>query len=239
MLRFYYSPVSCSLASHIALEEAGADYEGIEAIARRGDTQSPAFRAVNPKGFVPVLITDRGTISESTAILTYIAQTYPQAGLLPSNDPFGAAQVTAFNAFLATAVHVTYRTISRPRIFADGEIAQAALRAKVPEMLTQYFGLVENQLADGRPWIHGDRYSTSDPYLFIYASYMYWGDRGNPGDFPLVMAHRQRVLARPATQRALELENMVDPALYSQGREVIPLDSMEAQAAMTGDWSGY
>jgi glutathione S-transferase len=229
MLRLYYSPVACSLASHIALEEAGAEYEAIEVFARRGDTQSPEFLAVNPKGFVPVLITDRGTISESTAILTYIAQSFPNAHLLPSDDPFGVAQVTSFNAFLATAVHIAYRTISRPRIFADGEVAQAAMRAKAPEMLARYFGLVEDQLSDGRPWIHGDRYTTSDPYLFVYASYLSWGDRGNPADFPLVMAHRERVLARPAT---LAMENIEDPARYGQGQEVLPLDSDEVQQAM-------
>jgi glutathione S-transferase len=124
--------------------------------------------------FVPVLVADRCIITENTAILLYIAQTFPDSGLLPSNDAFGMAVVTSFNTFLASSVHITYRHLSMPRLFADGEVPHAALAAKVPEMLTQHFGLIEQQLSDGRPWIHGDRYTVSDPYLFVYSSHLFW-----------------------------------------------------------------
>jgi glutathione S-transferase len=210
MLKLYYIPNACSMACHIALEEAGADYEGCSLDYMAGDHLTPAFLAINPKGFVAALVTDEGVISENPAILAYIAQRFPAAHLAPA-DPFGFAKVQAFNMFLSSAVHVTYRHLSRPSLFADGEAAHVALRAKVPEMTHKYYGLIERQLADGRAWIHGDEYTISDPYLFMYTSYLEWGDRGDPNLFPLARAHRLRVLARPATQAAIAAEGKGDP----------------------------
>jgi glutathione S-transferase len=213
MLKLYYIPAACSLASHIALLEARADFEVEEIDYARGDHRDPKFLKLNPKGFVPVLLTDQGPITENVAILLYVAMTFPHAGLYPSSDPYGFARVLEFNTFLSASVHVTYRHISRPRLFADGPEAAAALRAKVPEMVHRYFGLIEDKFRDGRTWVHGERYSVSDPYLFVYSSYLQWGDRGDPDRFPRVRAHRERVLARAATQRALEAEGIPDPAI--------------------------
>jgi glutathione S-transferase len=221
MLRLHYIPLGCSLASHIALEESGARFEAHEVVFERGDTQSPEFLKLNPKAFVPILETDEGVITESPAVLLYIAHRFPEADLLPSRDPFGFAQVNSFNAFLASAVHITYRHLSRPTLFADGPEAAAALKAKVPEMVHKYFGFIEQQLNDGRTWIHGERYTVSDPYLFVYSSYLQWGDRGDPERFPLVRAHRERVLARPAVQRAIARERIGDPAKYFGGDNIL------------------
>lgn len=226
MLKFYYSPAACSMAPHIALEESGANFEAIPINILKRENFSPEFLAVNPKGFIPVLQTPDGIISENPAILLYIGMSFPEAGLLPRNDAFGAAEATSFNAFLSSAVHVTYRHISRPRLFADGEAARLALLAKVPQMLGKYFGLIEERLSDGREWVHGDRFSISDPYLFVYASYLFWkGDRGDPNAFPNVLRHRERVLARPATQRALAREGVGDPAMFGRERTIMALDA--------------
>jgi glutathione S-transferase len=210
MLKLYYIPNACSMACHIALEEAGAEYEGVAMDYMRGDHLTPDYLKINPKGFVAALLTDKGAISENAAILAYIAQAFPEANLAP-RDPFGFGQVQAFNIFLSSAVHITYRHLSKPMLFADGEVARAALKAKVPEMVHKYYGLIEKQLADGRPWIHGEQYTISDPYLFMYTSYLEHGDRGNRELFPLARAHRKRVLARPATQAAIAAEGHGDP----------------------------
>ncbi len=210
MLRFYYIAGACSIAPHIVLEESGADFEAVAIDFYAGDQRQPEFLKLNPKGFVGVLITDRGPISENAAIMSYVAQAYPEAKLAPT-DPYDFAQVQSFNLFLASAVHITYRHLSRPTLFADGPEAAKALAAKVPEMTHKYFGMIEEQLSDGRRWIHGDTWTISDPYLFIYASYLQRGDRGDPDRFPLVRAHRERVLARPATQRVLAREGLGDP----------------------------
>jgi glutathione S-transferase len=194
MLKLYYIPAACSLASHIALLEARADFEVEEIDYARGDHKDPKFLQLNPKGFVPVLLTEQGPITENVAILFYVAMRFSDAGLYPSSDPFGFARMQEFNTFLSASVHVTYRHISRPRLFADGAEAAAALRAKVPEMVHRYFGLIEDKFHDGRTWVHGERYTVSDPYLFVYSSYLQWGDRGDSSRFPRVCAHRERFL---------------------------------------------
>jgi glutathione S-transferase len=212
MQTFFYIPNACSMSAHIALEEAGADYIGTMIDYFAGDHRKPEFLALNPKGFVGVLVTEDGPITENAAILAYIALKYPEARLAPK-DAYGFALVQSFNVFLSSAVHVTYRHLSRPTLFADGAAAAEALKAKVPEMTHYYFGLIEHQLSDGRKWIHGDQYTISDPYLFMYSSYLQWGDRGDASRFPLVRAHRERVLGRPATQRVIAQEGKGDPGL--------------------------
>lgn len=225
MLKFYYIAGACSVAPHIVLEESGADYKEVAIDYQAGDHRKPEFLKLNPKGFVGVLITDRGPISENPAIMAYVAQAYPEAKLAPT-DPYDFAQVQSFNMFLSSAVHVTYRHLSRPTLFADGPEAAKALAAKVPEMTHKYFGMIEQQLSDGREWIHGDTWTISDPYLFIYTSYLQRGDRGDPEAFPLARAHRERVLARPATQRVLARENKGDPGARRP----------EGQALRIADW---
>lgn len=229
MLKFFYIAGACSVAPHIVLEESGADYDEVALDYYAADHRKPEFLAMNPKGFVAVLVTDRGPISENPAIMAYIAQTFPEAKLAPT-DPYDFAQVQSFNMFLSSAVHVTYRHISRPSLFADGAEAHKALAAKVPEMTHKYFGMIEDQLSDGREWIHGDKWTISDPYLFIYSSYLQRGDRGDPEAFPLVKAHRERVLARPATQRALAKEGKGDPgAVRAPGQAMIIADWDKAE----------
>lgn len=171
-------------------------------------------------------------ITENPAILLFLGQSHPTAGLLLGGDPFSVAQVNAFNVFLSNSVHITFRHLSRPTLFADGPQAALALKAKVPEMTHRYFSLIEKQLGDGRDWIHGDHYSVSDPYLFVYASYLQWGDRGDPDCFPRVRAHRERVLGRPAVQRAIQREGTGDPALVYGATHVLgAIDTPDAQSA--------
>lgn len=84
----FYSPGSCSLASHIALAEAGAAYELVRTDTKTGDQRRPEYLKVNPKGRVPALVTERGTLTETPAILAFVAQSFPQARLAPLDDAF-------------------------------------------------------------------------------------------------------------------------------------------------------
>ena len=102
MIKLYYAPNACSRGPHIALEEAGAVFEAVRVDVRGGEQRSPAYLALNPKGRVPTLVTDKGVLTECTAILAWIAQTWPQAKLAPLDDPWSFAQVQAFNSFLAS-----------------------------------------------------------------------------------------------------------------------------------------
>jgi glutathione S-transferase len=210
MLKLFYMTGACSVVPHIVLEEAGIDYEPVLVDFRNGDQIKPEYLAINPKGRVPAIATERGVLTEVPAILGYIARTYPDTGLAPLSDPFAFAEMQAFHMYIATTIHVTYRQISRPEAFADGETAKIALKAKVPEAANKYFSVIEQQLADGRSWVHGENYSMSDPYLFVFASYLERGDRGDPELFPHIRAHRLRVLERPAVRRVLTQEGLPD-----------------------------
>lgn len=210
MLTLFYIAGACSLAPHIALEEVGADYRRHLVDYAGGETRTAAYRAISPLGRVPALLTDRGPITENPAILSYIAQSHPQAGLAPLDDPFAFAQVQMFNLFIANNLHVAFRQIAFPDSYADGADAAAALKAKAPELADRYFAVIEAGLADGRAYVHGDRFTLSDIYLFVYANYLRLGDRGDPARVPRVIAHRRRIRQRPAVARILEVEGLAD-----------------------------
>ena len=93
MLKLYYAPGTCALASHIALEEAGAKYETVRLNFKTEDQKKPEYLAINPKARVPSLVTDRGIITETPALLIYVAQTFPAARLAPIDDPYALAKV--------------------------------------------------------------------------------------------------------------------------------------------------
>jgi len=205
MIRLHYEPGACSLVVHIALEEAGADFEAVRVDFARSGQRSPDYLAINPKARVPALVTERGVLTECVAILAWIAQTWPQAGLAPP-DPWDFAQMQAFNAFLASSVHPAWAHVSRPGRYADGEAAAAAMRAKAPEALTGFYEIIEARFADGRPWANGDAYSVSDPYLMVITGWIRGRALLDLSRFPAVAAHYERTLARPATQRALSRE---------------------------------
>jgi glutathione S-transferase len=207
MLKLFSATGSCSLASHIALEEADADYELVSINLKDGDQRKPDYLALNPKGRVPALVTERGILTENPAILAYVAQTHPQARLAPLGDDFAFADMQAFNMFLAATVHPAFAHVFRPGRYADGEAAAAAMKAKAPEALSEHFSLIEEKLSDGRPWVHGDAFTVSDGYLLVFSR---WLERSFPelaARFPETISHRERVGGRLAVGRVLALEN--------------------------------
>ena len=206
MIRLYYAPGGCSLAVHIALEEAGAVFEPVRVDFAAGEQRGADYLAINPKGRVPALVTERGVLTECVAILAWIAQTWPEADLAPLDDPWGFAQMQAFNAFLASSVHTANAHVSRPGRYADGEAAAAAMAAKAPQALGDFFALIEDQLSDGRPWVLGEAYSVADPYLMVMTGWVLRRELLAPERIPFAAAHLTRVSQRPAAQRALQRE---------------------------------
>src|SRR4051812_4516722 len=119
MLKLYYTPDTCALASHIALNDAGADYTTARISFAAEEQRKPEYLAVNPKGRVPALVTDKGILTEPPAILAFIAQSYPPARLAPLEDPFRFAQVQAFNNSLCATLHVAHSHRMRGARWAD------------------------------------------------------------------------------------------------------------------------
>jgi glutathione S-transferase len=204
MLKLYYSPMSCALAVHIALEEAGAACEAVRVDFKAGQQRSADYLKINPKGRVPALVTDRGILTEVPAILAYIAQSFPAANLAPLDDPFDFARVQAFNSYLCATVHVAHAHGPRGARWADDPAALEAMKRKVPQSVGDAFALIEHGMLEG-PWVMGERFTVCDPYLFTVASWLE-GDGVDLSRLPRVLAHRARVAARPATHRALAEE---------------------------------
>ena len=201
MLTLSYAPGTCALAVHIALEDAGADYDLRRIDFASGEQQGPAFHGINPKGRVPVLETDRGVLTETPAILAWIAQTFPDARLAPHDDPFGFARVQAFNSYLCSTVHVAHAHRLRGSRWADDPAAIEAMRKKVPESVGACCETIERHMLEG-PWVFGDAYSISDPYLFTIARWLE-GDGVDVERFPKLEAHFRRMSDRAEVQTAL------------------------------------
>ena len=121
MFKLYYAPGTCALASHIALEEAGAAYTTERLDFKNNQQNSAEYLKINPKGRVPALVTDRGVLTETPAMLAFIAQSFPQAKLAPS-DAFAFAQAQSFNSYLCSTVHITHAHKRRGDALGHGRI---------------------------------------------------------------------------------------------------------------------
>ena len=203
MLKLFYSPGSCALASHIALEETGATYEAVRVDFSKAEQTKPAYLAINPKGRVPALVTERGILTESPAILLYIAQSFPAANLAPLADPFALAQMQAVNSYLCSTVHVAHAHRVRAYRWADDDAAILTMQKKTPQNMSECFAMIERDMFKG-PWVLGDDYSAADPYLFTLARWLE-GDGVDVKQFPKVHAHMQRISERPAVKKVLAL----------------------------------
>jgi glutathione S-transferase len=201
MFKLYYAPGTCALASHIALEEAGADYETERLDFKRNEQNSAEYLAINPKGRVPSLITDRGALTETPAILAFIAQCFPQAKLAPLEDAYGFAEVQAFNSYLCATVHVAHAHRVRGYRWAAEDSSFTDMKQMVPKTMGACFGLIERDMLRG-PWVMGEQYTICDPYLYTIATWLE-GDGVDLATLPRVMDHRKRMAERPAVRAAL------------------------------------
>ena len=203
MLTLFYASGTCSLASHITLEESGANYESKRLNFADNDQRKPEYLKINPKSRVPALATDQGILTETPAILVYIAQSFPKANLLPS-DPFRLAQIQAFNSYLCSTVHVAHAHRMRGYRWTDDQQAMETMKKKVPQNVGDCFDLIEREYFKGS-WVTGSDYTIADPYLFTISSWLE-ADGVDPKRFPKVLDHRNRMAERPAVKKILALQ---------------------------------
>ena len=210
MMKLYYAVHTCALASHIALEDAGAEYSTVRINFAAEEQRKPEYLAINPKARVPSLVTERGILTETPAMLAFIAQSFPRARLAPLDDPFGFAEVQAFNSYLCATLHVAHAHRMRGYRWADDPAAIEAMKRKVPDSVAACYELIESKMLRG-PWVLGDAYTICDPYLFTVAQWME-GDSIDPARFPKVRDHRQRMSERAAVRKVLAEELAEEPA---------------------------
>src|SRR5947207_10926513 len=171
MLKLYYAPGTCAMASHIALEETGARYATERLDFKNNQQNSPEYLKINPKGRVPAMVTDRGVLTETPAMLAFIAQSFPKAKLAPLDDPFAFAQVQSINSYLCSTVHVAHAHKGRGYRWATEETSFADMKRMVPKSMAGAFALIENGMLKG-PWVMGDQYTVCDAYRYTVALWL-------------------------------------------------------------------
>jgi glutathione S-transferase len=207
MYTLFFSPGACSLASAIALAESGLSYELKRLKFAENEQRSPEYLKLNPKGRVPALVTPDGVLTENVAILAFVAQVAPAAGLAPLDDPFAFGRMQAFNAFISSTVHVAFAHKRRGYRWADSQEARDDMAAKVPQNMRDCFTLIENDYLAG-PRVMGEQYSVADAYLFVMSDWLA-GQGVDVAEFPRVADHYRRMKERPAVQRALAEHDLV------------------------------
>jgi glutathione S-transferase len=162
MLRLHHAPMACSLASRLALVESGLDHDVAIVHTAKGEQNTPAYRRINPRGKVPALETDEGVLTESTAILPFIADLAPERQLFPAAGTFARAQAQAWLSFLSSSLHTALRDAMFPAPGCDNDEARTASAQKAATVL----GELDTHLK-GRDHIL-DAFSVCDLYLLVF-----------------------------------------------------------------------
>ncbi len=203
-MRLYYMPGACSLASHIAMREAGMTFDIDQVDGKTKTTGSGAdFTAINPKGYVPALHLDDGELlTEGAAVLQFIADQNPQAGLAPQVGTLERARLQEHLNYIASELHKAFGPFFGPTP-PEGDARKTA-EANVAGRLTHF----ERLLSDGRDHLLGDNFSVADAYLFVVAS---WAKPCgiDLAPWPNVAAFVERVAARDATREAMQAEGLL------------------------------
>lgn len=200
-MKLFYSPGACSLASHIALHEAGGTFSVEKADLRAKKTESGAdFLAINPRGAVPALQLDSGDVlTEGVAIMQFVADNAPNS-TMPAQGTLARARLQEALNYVASEVHKTYSAFFGP-------LSDEARAAQV-QLLNARLAVLEGKLADGRAYLTGDSYSPADGYLFTVTNWSGMVGHDLSG-FPNIVALRGRVGARPAVQAAMKAEGLI------------------------------
>lgn len=202
-MKLYYKPGACSLASHIALYETGADFaiEAVDTDAGRSETGTD-FRAINPNGYVPALQLAGGEVlTEGAAVLQWIADRHPGPGLAPAAGSLDRARLQEALNWISSELHKAFGPLFR----ASGTDED---RARARTQVAAKFDRAEAMLADGRDWLVAGRFSVADAYLFAVANWANFTGI-DLARWPALVAHVARVAARPAAQKAMKAEGLI------------------------------
>lgn len=201
-MKLYFAPGACSLSPHIALREAGLPFTLEQVDIFTGKTAGGEdFAAINPKGYVPALkLEDGSVLTEGAAIVQYIADLAPSVGLAPRPATLERARVQEWLNFLASELHKAFSPLFRP---GTDEAGRQEARAAIARRL----GHIETELADGRSYLLGDAFSVADIYLFVIAGWAEGKDIPLSA-WPRLTALLERVASRDSVREALNAERL-------------------------------
>lgn len=205
-IRLYYAPGACSLAPHIVLREVGADFEPVRVdLATHRTEQGESYASINPKLYVPALeLGDGAVLTEGPAIVQFLADAHPSAGLAPPCGTLERARVQEWLNFLSAELHKAFG----PLFLQDsGEPTKEAAKSQV----RRRFDHIERSLSDGRQFLAGGDYGIADAYAFAICR---WAEATGIGlrDWPGLAALLERIFRRPAVREALAAEGVLQPA---------------------------
>ena len=206
MLTLYFSPGACSLASHIGLEECGAQYEAKPVLLAKGQQRTPEYMKINPRGKVPALDADGKILVENTAILTYLSRRFPEKKLLPP-DPAEEARCIGTMCWFSSVVHPSYQRNHRPERFAEDQAAYAAVKENGKKSFWANLQEIDSMI-QGNDWVMGKEFTAVDGYALVFYG---WASRsGFPvKDLKAYTAWQERVMQRPSVKKAVEDEQKV------------------------------
>jgi len=202
-MKLFYTPGACSLSDHIVLEWIGRPYEAVR--VSREERKSPAYLAINPAGAVPAFEEDGWVLTQNAAILNYLADSFPDAGLAGDGTTRSRAEVNKWLAMVNADIHPAFHPLFGATSYLEDpaliDLSKQAARAK----LRTLFERVDAQLA-GRDWIAGTR-SIADPYLFVVTRWAMAMEVDISG-LENLQRFFERMLADPGVQRALRQEGL-------------------------------
>jgi glutathione S-transferase len=213
-MKLYHSPGSCSLASLIALEASGLDYDVIEVNTGRRENFSPAYLATNAAGKVPALrLSDGAILTENPAILAHIGDAVPDRQLIPLAGTLARARAHEWLNYLSSGLHIAYRSVFRPERLSTDPDAEDGIRAQGRIMVRDALAIVEGRLAvRNTAFAVSGMLSVCDTYLLVY---WLWSYRDAVGaDLPALPSYEaliMRVAAEPAVKTIFEREEITLP----------------------------
>jgi glutathione S-transferase len=215
-LTLHFAPDTCARVPLIALEEIGCPYK-IEIVAfAKGQHRSPEYLALNPKGKVPTLIVDGRALSENVAILSWLARTFPEAGLLPTvTGNFEQGLILSDLAFCASGLHPIVTRLRIPQFFCDTPEGQTRVFEIAEVAMRPNFAIIDERLSKGE-WWYGDRWSIVDAYI-NWVWFRVAGTAFDVSAFPNFGRHDVSLKQRPPVQRALAVNQEVADKLAALG----------------------
>lgn len=203
-MKLYYKPGACSMASHIVLNEIGASFDLDKTDTGAGKTESGGdFREISPNGYVPALVTESGdVITENPAVLQYLADQAPEAGLAPTNGTLERTRLHEVLNFVSSELHKVFGPF-----FSGGDLDLAA-RKKAEANVAHRIDHIERSLADGRAYLLGESFSVADAYAFVVLNWTsFVGIDLAP--WSKTRTYMARVAARPAVVKTMVTEGLI------------------------------
>lgn len=210
MLKLYFAPGACSFVPHTLLEASGAQFEAQMVKLHKGEQYEPQYRAINPRGQVPVLVDGDAVVTQILAIVDYLDRKFPHCGFLPA-DPLARAKAVETLAWMNNTVHPTFTHFFMPSRFSDEPEVQAQLRtynAKLyGTLLAEIEAMVVRATGQGQAFICGERFGPVDAYALTL---LRWGGFAgiDPTSMPVLWGHVQELAALPHVARAIARERL-------------------------------